>query len=104
MKKTVLLAASIATMLILAGCSAGLSSPKVNITAAGFQPQEITVKSGTEVTWTNQDNKVHAVSAQGLRGSTVYPGKTFTHTFDEAGTVQYWCRLHPEEVGTVNVK
>lgn len=74
-----------------------------------FQPQEITVEPGTTVTWQNEDNFGHTVTA-GTRGTptdlfdaSVSGGETFSFTFEEAGTYEYFCSIHDGMNGVVVV-
>jgi nitrite reductase (NO-forming) len=78
-----------------------------------YNPSPLTVPVGTTVTWINNDNTGHTVTEGNPSGNTppngfdsgiLAPGKTFTHTFDAAGTVQYYCTLHPTILGEVIVK
>ena len=71
---------------------------------------EITVSSGTTVTWTNDDSTAHTVTPgenaqpEGQFDSGMMaPAATFEHTFAEAGEYPYFCLLHPNMVGTVSV-
>jgi plastocyanin len=76
-----------------------------------FQPGEITVKVGTTVTWTNDDPSSHTVTS-GTRGNpsglfdsgNVGPGGTFSFTFNEAGTFDYYCKIHPGMDGVIIVE
>lgn len=88
----------------------GASSPSI---AKPYDPSPVTIKSGTSVTWTNNDSTLHTVSSglpeQGAVGtlfdsSLIAPGKTFTHAFDKAGSFDYSCTLHPFMRGQVIVK
>ncbi len=78
-----------------------------------YNPSPLNVPVGTTVTWTNNDNTAHTVTEGNPSGNTppngfdsgiLAPGKTFTHTFDTAGTIQYYCTLHPTMLGEVIVK
>lgn len=73
-----------------------------------FSPASITVKVGTTVTWTNQDAVSHTVTAD--TNSTDAPssmdiaqGKSYSFTFQKAGTFTYHCTPHPYMHGTVVV-
>lgn len=69
-----------------------------------FAPEAISVAPATTVTWTNSDNFTHNVRIDGEVVGTAEPGQTVTHTFEEQGTVQYDCSLHPTDMkGTVTV-
>lgn len=88
----------------------GASNPGIT---EPYSPSPLTVSVGTTVTWTNNDNTGHTVTegnpsgntpANGFDSGIMAPGKTFTHTFDTPGTVQYSCTLHPTMLGEVIVK
>jgi plastocyanin len=71
-----------------------------------FQPSNIRVEVGAEVTWTNRDDFPHNVHL--LDGSDVEVplpvGESATIAFDEPGTVEYECSLHPQQMrGTILV-
>ncbi|OGO04726.1 MAG: hypothetical protein A2Y73_07065 [Chloroflexi bacterium RBG_13_56_8] len=76
-----------------------------------FQPAEITVASGTTVTWINEDSAPHTITSgtrnnpSGLFNSgSVSGGGSFSFTFDKAGTYDYFCSIHPGMNGTVIVE
>lgn len=75
-----------------------------------FNPAELRVSVGTTVTWTNQDSVLHTVTS-GLRGNptglfdaSVGPGGTFSFTFNEPGTFEYFCIPHPGMDATIIVE
>jgi nitrite reductase (NO-forming) len=86
----------------------GSSNPS---NAEFFSPSEVTVSPGTEVEWTNDDATIHTVvqgSAEapvegGFDSSIINTGDSWEHTFDTAGTFDYYCSLHPFMKGTVTV-
>jgi len=67
-----------------------------------FQPDTLTVKAGTTVTWINQDSFIHTATSgnspserSGLFDSgNLNEGETFSFTFDESGTYDYFCIPH----------
>ena len=67
-----------------------------------FAPADITVTSGTTVTWTNSDNFTHNVqfTDEGLAGEplTMQPGEIAQFTFAAPGTYEYLCSLHPQDM------
>lgn len=83
-----------------------VSATAVAITDFAFSPASITVKKGTTVTWTNNDSSEHTVTRTGNTGpdSQLFgKGETFSYTFTEAGTFNYFCEPHPSMKGTVVV-
>ena len=70
-----------------------------------FGPQKLTVKVGDTVTWTNEDDIPHTVVSIGhYRSQALDTGDKFTFTFKTPGTFQYFCGLHPQMQGTVEVQ
>jgi plastocyanin len=71
-----------------------------------FNPQRITVKAGTTVTWTNGDDIPHTVtsSAKLFKSKTLDTDDTFTFTFTTPGVYEYFCSLHPHMTGAVVVE
>jgi len=71
-----------------------------------FVPEDITVPSGTEVTWTNNDNFTHSVRL--LSSGEVQmmkPGESVSRTFTTPGLYRYDCSLHPNDMkGSVLVE
>jgi len=85
------------------------ADPEVSIERSRFEPDELVVDVGTEVTWTNLDAFAHTVtSAEGSEATfdsgEMLEGDTFARTFDEAGTYEYFCELHPTMKSTVVVQ
>jgi hemoglobin len=70
-----------------------------------YLPGTIRIKVGTEVTWHNNDQVPHTITANdGSFSGLVQQGTTFQHTFDTAGTIEYFCAIHPAMMGQVIVE
>jgi plastocyanin len=78
----------------------------VSIAGFAFDPADLTVDAGTEITWTNEDEAPHTVTAEdgSFDSGTLEPGQTFSTTIDGAGAVTYVCQIHPEMRGTITVR
>ena len=89
----------------LAGAAAAPTATSVEIRHFKYGPETITVPVGATVTWTNEDDEPHTVTATGVFAS---PGldydETFSHTFTKPGSYTYSCALHPRMTGTVVVR
>ena len=91
----------------------GSSVPGCEETADGcFIPSPVTIDIGATVTWENNDTAAHTSTAgsavDGPSGvfdsSLIMAGSSFSHTFDSAGTYDYFCMVHPWMSGTVIVE
>ena len=79
---------------------------EVKIDNFTFTPQQITVKAGTTVTWTNEDDIPHTVSATGkeFKSKVLDTDDKFSFTFATPGRFEYFCSLHPHMTGTIVVE
>ena len=70
-----------------------------------FGPQELKVKAGTTITWTNEDDMPHTVvSPNNFRSKVLDTESTYSFTFTTPGTYKYFCSLHPHMTGTIIVE
>jgi len=90
----------------------GSSTPGCEETADGcFIPSMVTIDIGGEVIWENNDTAAHTITSgtptEGPSGvfdsSLVMAGSSFSHEFDDAGSFDYFCMVHPWMQGTVMV-
>jgi len=90
----------------------GSSVPGCEETADGcFIPSMVTIDIGGEVIWENNDTAAHTITSgtptEGPSGvfdsSLVMAGSSFSHEFEDAGTFDYFCMVHPWMQGTVMV-
>jgi len=66
-----------------------------------YVPQNLTVKVGKTVRWTNYDTARHDVVGSGIESEYLEQGEIFSYTFEKEGTYQYICTLHPWMKGEV---
>ena len=71
-----------------------------------FAPTSLTIKSGSTVTWTNEDDEPHTVvnDAGLFRSGAMDTNESFSFRFDKPGTYHYACSIHPRMVGTIVVQ
>jgi len=71
-----------------------------------FGPETIEVKVGQPVTWTNTDDSPHQISLVGRsqRSGVMLRGQSQSLTFNEDGTIDYVCGLHPTMKGRIVVR
>ena len=91
--------------------AAGSATPGCEETDECFIPSTVTIGVGETVTWENTDNAAHTATggnpSDGPSGvfdsSLMMVGASFSHTFEEAGTYDYHCMVHPWMQGIVIV-
>jgi plastocyanin len=83
-----------------------VNAAQIMITNFNFDPETITIKAGSTVTWTNQDSVAHTVVAQdgSWKSESLAKGTSFSYTFDKPGTYAYICSIHPTMKGTIIVQ
>jgi plastocyanin len=71
-----------------------------------FSPAALTVKAGSVVSWTNQDNEPHTVASDAgvFRSGALDTNESFSFKFDKPGTYHFVCSIHPYMVGTITVE
>jgi plastocyanin len=84
----------------------------VRLSHFAFEPEELTIAVGTEVRFVNADSAAHTVT-EGTDGTAVEDpiineelersGST-SYTFDEPGTYDITCRIHPSMQLTITVE
>lgn len=91
--------------------STKVSRPGCEETNSCYVPSIITIKKGQQVIWANKDAAFHSVTS-GFYGKPsilfdsgyLDPGQKFSFLFDEGGTFDYFCTLHPWMKGQVIVE
>jgi len=90
----------------------GSAVPVCEETNECYIPYEVAVDVGETVTWSNDDTAAHTVTSgavsdgpDGLFDSSLFmAGTTFSHTFEEEGTFDYFCMVHPWMQGLIVVQ
>jgi plastocyanin len=77
---------------------------QVSIQNLQFSPVTIELKKGDVVEWKNDDLVPHTATSAAFDSGTIASGKSWRHTFTNAGTFTYVCTFHPAMKGVVNVK
>lgn len=73
-----------------------------------YQPQQVQAEVGDQIIWSNDDNVPHFPTPAG-RGYQFMPNQIAAHSTSPAfapgtaGTINYFCSLHPSETGTIVV-
>jgi len=81
-----------------------VATHSVSMINFSFNPKILTINKGDSVVWTNQDSAPHNVGIGGSESPILSNGQTFVFVFDNSGTFDYYCPLHPSMKGTIIVK
>ena len=88
-----------------------VSRPGCEETDRCYIPPVIRIDSGQQVTWVNEDSAFHSVTSGSYESPTdlfesghLDPFEFYTLDFDESGTYDYFCTLHPWMKGQVIVE
>jgi plastocyanin len=98
-----ILAFLVATLVVAPATSAATKT--VSIQRSSFSPSTVSIVAGDTIRWRNDDTRNHqVVSTTGTFASPVLsPGRTYSFTFDVAGTYRYRDALVPTSTGTIRV-
>ncbi len=89
----------------------GTAVPGCEESNACYLPADITINAGDTIEWINVDTAAHTVTggspAEGPSGvfdsSLVMVNANYSFTFDDAGSYDYFCMVHPWMLGSVTV-
>ena len=90
-----------------AAAAAAAAAVAVDIVDFAYGPDPVEVSVGGTVAWTNRDAASHTATARdrdALQSGKLDQGDSYSETFDEAGTYEYFCEFHPNMKGTVVVR
>jgi plastocyanin len=78
----------------------------ISIDNFSFTPMDLTVPAGTQITWTNKDDVPHTIVSidHQFKSKTLDTDETFSFTFQNPGTYEYFCSIHPRMTGKIIVK
>jgi plastocyanin len=76
----------------------------ISIQNFSFNPGTLTISKGTTVTWVNNDSVAHNIKSDTFNSSDLTKGQTFSFTFNQTGTFNYSCGIHPSMLGKIIVQ
>jgi plastocyanin len=76
---------------------------QVTIDKLVFSPATINAKVGDTVEWINNDILAHTATVKGGWDAMIPAGKSASLVLDKVGSVDYYCRFHPNMEGKVTV-
>ena len=80
-------------------------SAKVEIVDFAYEPDPVTIEAGGKVIWQNMDSEEHTATLDDGSFTTgaLAEGKLKSESFKQPGTFTYFCEIHPDMKGTVEV-
>jgi plastocyanin len=84
--------------------SARAATIQISMENMVIAPLETSAKVGDTIEWVNKDILLHTATARNGDWDVVMPPKkTVTLVLKKAGTIDYYCRFHPNMKGTLTV-
>lgn len=92
----------------------GSSSPDCVNDDSCYDPSSLTIQKGEIVQWINNDDFSHNITSGNLADGPdgffesgielIKTGESFGHTFNQSGTFEYFCQVHPWKQGTIIIE
>lgn len=78
---------------------------KVSIAEFAYDPDPVTIEEGGKVIWVNRDSAPHTATAEdgSFDTGTIETDKLESESFKQPGTYTYFCEIHPDMRGSVEV-
>ena len=93
-----------ALLLVLVTESARAGTIQVKIQQLTFMPSQITAHVGDTIEWVNADFIAHTATARdGAWDLQIAPSSTASLVLKADGTVDYYCRFHPNMTGQITI-
>ena len=104
-KRRIILLATLGLLLTGLAWGGARADDTVKIDNFTFSPATLTVQAGSKVTWVNEDDIPHVVAASDrtYKSQVLDTDQAFSHTFNEPGSFEYFCSLHPHMKGLIVV-
>jgi len=97
--------AAIALALLPISVPAHAATIEITMENLVISPAEVSAKVGDTITWINKDVFAHTATAKnGDFDVKLPPNKSATSVLKKAGTVDYYCRYHPNMKATLKIE
>jgi plastocyanin len=90
-------------VILLSSLPVHAATVEVSIDKLVFRPAEIIAAVGDTIEWTNHDVMVHTATADGGFDVLIPPHKSASTIVTTAGTLDYYCRFHPNMRGRIEI-
>ncbi|MGB8541472.1 MAG: cupredoxin family copper-binding protein [Candidatus Acidiferrales bacterium] len=90
----------------VAAAEAKPNATAITIDNFNFAPMQLEIAAGTQVTWINKDDVPHTVVSvdHKFKSRALDTDESFSFTFKDPGTYEYFCSVHPKMTGKIVVK
>ena len=93
-----------ALLLVLMTGSARAETIQIKIEKLAFTPSQIIAQVGDTIEWVNADFVAHTATARdGALDVMIAPSATTSVVVKADGTVDYYCRFHPNMIGQITI-
>ena len=84
----------------------GVNEVQIVIENFAFVPSEVTIATGTKVTWINKDEAPHTATSTDKKFNTggLDTDDKYSFVFNDKGEFPYFCALHPHMTASITVK
>jgi plastocyanin len=94
-----------AIMLVSIAVPARAATVRISMENLEISPAEVSAKVGDTIEWINRDVFAHTATAKNGDFDVNLPAKkSATFVVKKAGTVDYYCRYHPNMKATLKIK
>jgi plastocyanin len=93
-----------AAVLVVFATPAAAETIRVNVDKLAFTPAEIPARVGDTIEWVNADFLAHTATARSKEWDVmIAPNKTGRVTLKHTGSIDYYCRFHPNMSGRISI-
>ena len=93
-----------ALLLVLAAGSARAEVIEIKVEKLVFAPAQVTAHVGDTIVWVNADFVAHTATARNGAWDVMMPPNTRKElVLKSAGTLDYYCKFHPNMIGKISV-
>ncbi len=104
MTSTLSAAGVTALLLVLALSSADAAVIHIELADVAYAPAQVSAHVGDTIEWTNDDIVAHTATARnGAWDVMLQPKGKGSIILKSSGTIEYYCRLHPNMIGSIIV-
>jgi plastocyanin len=104
MGRTLFAAGVTALLLVFALSSADAAVIQIKMANVAYAPAQVSARVGDTIEWTNDDIVAHTATARnGAWDVMIQPKGKGSITLKSPGTIEYYCRLHPNMLGSITV-